>query len=399
MTALNDLIDSDAVHICIFGEPYTGKSTLAATVAELGYKVIWVSFDRGYTVLRKLSPEAKERIEVIRVPDTKDVPIGIETALKIISGAKISICDRHGKVACKICEKDKLQFSTIQLGAIGLDTVVVFDHITQLGDSSLQLAIIDAIKNDRPDATNKKEKDPDMFKPAFDQFRTAGFLMTKFLTNVQAANYHIICIAHVCEIEQEDGRKKLVPLIGSVPFSRNSPKYFDHVIACELYNKKHKFGSTTDYAANIVSGSRTDIDISKLNDGKVSLKPFFDGTIPKGERHGDKVAKEVLHEKNIETESSAIEPPTGEGSESGLVSGTTVTEQDTTTPTKQPEPGDVTATTESRSATVDTTAEPTAAVSSNNTPASTSASRAKDLLASLRSSTSGSSSNGNGKGK
>lgn len=269
----DDLIESGAQHVCIFGEPYTGKSTLASSLAELGFNLIWFSFDKGYTVIRKLSPEARARIEIIRVPDTKDSPMAANTALKAISGAAIDICDLHGRVGCSLCKKDGGSFTHVHLSQTMLDTVVVFDHATQIADSIMNVVILDSIKNGQRDATGTKETDPDKFKPGHDQFRLSGFLMTKFLGEVQAANYHIICIAHVAESEMEDGRKKLVPLVGSVPFSRNSAKYFDHVICCEVFNRKHSFGSSTTYGTSIVSGSRTDIDISK--EATPSLKAFF----------------------------------------------------------------------------------------------------------------------------
>ena len=56
----------------------------------------------------------------------------------------------------------------------------------------------------------------------------------------------------------EDGRKKIVPVCGSSKSSRNTAKYFDHVIYCEVKNKKHISASSTTFANNIVTGSRTD---------------------------------------------------------------------------------------------------------------------------------------------
>lgn len=295
MTKLSNTVDSDAQHICIFGEPYTGKSTLAATAATLGYNVLWISLDKGHTVLRKLPPDAQERIDLVRIPDTKDNPVGIRTALKIITGAEIKICDTHGLDKCPICAKlPDAAHTTVCLNNLGLDTVVVFDHITQIADSAMQFAIERSIQNKEKDATSTTltMAEKDFFKPGHGQYMMQGFLMTKFLTNVQQLQNHIICIAHVAEVEQEDGAKKLVPLIGSVPYSRNSPKYFDHLICCELKNKEHRFASNTTYSASIVAGSRMDISIN--NKGTPSLEAFLTGAILSNAKKSRETVKKDL---------------------------------------------------------------------------------------------------------
>lgn len=278
-----ELKKSDEQHICIFGEPFTGKSTLASTLSELGFKLLWISFDKGHTVLGKLSQAAQERIELIRVPDTKDFPVGIATANKIMTGAKVRVCQAHGQVDCSVCQKDANSgWDEVQLNSLGLDWVVVFDHITQIAESAMAWTIKKAIKDGEKDATGTVEKDADVFKPGRDQYAIQGFLMNKFLTNMQACRQNVICIAHVGETEFEDGRKKLVPLIGTIPYSRNAPKYFDHIVYCEVTNKSHKSGSVTTYAANVISGSRVDVDINKyLEGGKPTLRPFFEHILKK----------------------------------------------------------------------------------------------------------------------
>lgn len=298
---LDQLVDSEAQHLCIFGEPFTGKSTLAATCAELGFNVLWISLDKGHTVLRKLSDAGRGRVNLIRIPDTKDFPVGIQTCNKIMTGAPVNVCLVHGQVECSTCKQQKAELEVIHLSSLGLDTVIVFDHITQIADSAMAFVIKRAIQNGEKDATASVEKDPDVFKPGRDQFALQGFLMNKFLTNLQASRQNIIAIAHVAETEQEDGRKKLVPLIGTVPYSRNAPKYFDHIIYCEVSNKTHKSGSVTTYAANVISGSRVDVDISKyLVDGKPTLRPFFEHLIPRLGEKKDADSQPVVSEKQLE---------------------------------------------------------------------------------------------------
>lgn len=101
--------------------------------------------------------------------------------------------------------------------------------------------------------------------------------MDKFLSQVQQAKFNIVCITHVVETELEDGRKKLVPVCGTTAFSRNTAKYFDHVVYCEIKNKKHNFASSTTYANNILTGSRTDIALESTE--APSLLAIFEGKV------------------------------------------------------------------------------------------------------------------------
>ena len=137
----------------------------------------------------------------------------------------------------------------------------------------------------------RNEKDPEA-KAEWDDYARQGALLARFFMSVQQAKYNVIAIAHVMEAEMEDGKKRLVPLIGTSNFSRNAGKYFDHIVHCEVTNGSHKFGSSTTYKASIVTGSRSDIAIEKLKEA--SLKPFFDGSIPPPEEAGSIAAASIL---------------------------------------------------------------------------------------------------------
>jgi hypothetical protein len=63
--------------------------------------------------------------------------VGIETALKIIKGAEVKVCEEHGKVACPICTAKNLPVTTIHLNALPDDWIVVFDSLTQLANSAM----------------------------------------------------------------------------------------------------------------------------------------------------------------------------------------------------------------------------------------------------------------------
>ena len=73
----------------------------------------------------------------------------------------------------------------------------------------------------------------------------------------------------------EDGKDKLVPTAGTRNFSRNSAKYFDEVIYCEIKNKRHIAASSTLYNGNILTGSRSGSVLESQENA--SLIPIFKG--------------------------------------------------------------------------------------------------------------------------
>lgn len=270
---LKDLKQRQASHVIIFGDSKVGKSTIVSKLASK-FKLLWFSCDNGHEVLFKLPPEAQENIEIIVLPDTKEFPVAITTVLKVVSGQPIKICEAHGQTTCSNCLRDKGTFTEVHLGRLGLDTVVVFDHLSGIGDSAMNFIT---------------KKMADDYKPEWEDFRVQGALLTKVLLNIQQAPYNVVCIAHSTETEMEDKSKKLVPRVGTVPFSKNVGSYFDHIIYSEMVNKVHKFGSMTTYKTSVITGSRKDIAIE--SDKEPSLIPFFNGEILKQEVNGqDKVA-------------------------------------------------------------------------------------------------------------
>lgn len=246
-------------HILLFGPPKSGKSYLAGKLSS-HKNLLWFDLEGGHNVLFQLPPEQQERIELIDLPDTRGFPIAIETMLKVIKGSRVDICEKHGKVGCAICKKDSSPFVTVELNALDNDTAVVVDSLTQLTNS----AIAHITKNQ-----------PEDYKMEFDDWGNLGKLMDTFLSYVQQAPFSIICISHETEVEMVDGKPKIVPTAGTRNFSRNTAKYFDEVFYCEVRNKKHVVGSSTTYANNILTGSRS----GQVTEGnsEASLVPIFTG--------------------------------------------------------------------------------------------------------------------------
>lgn len=247
--------------VLLFGPPKAGKSYLAGKLAEK-FNIVWIDFENGYDTLFQLPKEWQERIEIIALPDTRAYPIAIETALKVIKGGPCDICETHGKVSCAVCRKEGGAFVSLCLGTLPLDTIVVFDSLTQLTNSVI---------------ANVTKNQPDDYKLEFNDWANVGKLMDMFLSQVQQAPFHVVCISHETEVEMEDGKNKLVPTAGTRNFSRNTAKYFDEVIYCEVKNKRHVAASSTLYNGNILTGSRTGSVLE--SQAEASLIPIFKGEI------------------------------------------------------------------------------------------------------------------------
>jgi hypothetical protein len=232
---------SKAKRVLIYGESMTGKTTLAGSLAAK-YKVIYFDLEKGYEALLKLPEAAKENVELIAIPDTKIFPIAIETLLKVFTGKEVFICEEHGKVACPICTKAQAPTTRVCLSELGTETVVVIDSLTQLSASTIN---------------HLMQGKEDTAKPEWEVYRAQGALLEKILSSMQQSKHHIVCISHVVESQQEDGKVKLFPVCGTSNFSRNSPRFFDDVVYIELKNKKHTATCSTTYANNITAGSRS----------------------------------------------------------------------------------------------------------------------------------------------
>jgi len=244
---LNQKRASVTKRVLVYGASKTGKTELVGKLAE-HYKLLWFDNEQGWSTLLKLPDDWQSRIDIISVPDSKVFPIAVETWLKVIKGTKTSICVQHGKVSCALCAKNNEPVDTVCLDEVGLDTIVVFDSLTQLTNS-----MISHITKDKPDD----------YKLQLDDWGNLKFLMDKFLSQVQAAGYNIVCITHEEMVQMEDGKQRIVPSSGSAKSSMFTAKYFDEVVYTEMINKKHRAGSSTNYSMQAVTGSRSGVVMEK----------------------------------------------------------------------------------------------------------------------------------------
>lgn len=257
---LADVAQRSPQHVILFGDPKTGKSTLASQLAKK-FKLIWLSLDNGHEILFKLAPEEQDKIELVVLPDTREWPIGWTTVNKVFDRQSMHICGRHGSNNCSVCMKGPEVlpgWTDIDPSKFDMDTIVVIDNGTQLGNSCMN--------------TVCKGKPVD-YKPKLDDWGSLKFNLIELMMKIQQAPFHILMLAQTQEAVMEDGGKKLTPMIGSYEFGKVVSSYFDSMVYTEVMNKSHKVGSSTTYSMSAITGSRRDIAIE--NDKDRSLIPFY----------------------------------------------------------------------------------------------------------------------------
>lgn len=241
-----------------YGPPKTGKTTLAAQIAEADEidRVWLLDYENGYEAILtayregRLSKKALDKIILIRIPDTREDPNAVRTTLKTIASPKsaANICDEHGVVECTECKKSGGTFTKFQMSAMTKRDVIIMDTLSQLGTSAMNLACLGK---------------PVEFKPGFDEFGVQGKYLSDILTVVQAAPYCIIiCCTHVQLIEDDDGQDKYFPLCGTRNFSMNTAKYFGNVVFLERKLGKLKASSTI-ANSKTMAGSRLGMVLDK----------------------------------------------------------------------------------------------------------------------------------------
>lgn len=250
--------------VILFGPPKVGKTELAGRLAE-HYKILFFSLENGHVTLTKLPHQWQERIEVINIRDSRIYPIAIETMMKVVKGDECFICIEHSKVKCPICSKSGAPTERVCLNEIGLDWIVIIDSLTQFTNSGI---------------AHITKQQPDDYKLQLDDWGALKVLIDKFLSQIQVAKYNVVCISHEEEVKFEDGRTKIVPVAGSSNSSRNTAKYFDHVVYCNVVNKKHVVGSATDYSMSVLTGSRTDVKMESNKEGGSLLDIFTNYKLP-----------------------------------------------------------------------------------------------------------------------
>lgn len=280
MAKLSTIPLNDIQHVLVYGAPKTGKTEIVGQLAE-HYNLHYFDCENGFKTMQKMPMSWQERVELYSIPDTRQWPIAVETINKVIeSRLPIAICEAHGKVACPACKKANLPTSTFDSSKLTNQDIVIIDTLSQVAISTMN---------------NITRNESDDYKPTWEDYRKQGFLMDRLLTNIQQAPFNVICIAHEIDVSKDEKIIKLSGQAGTTNFSRNTGKFFDHVIYCEVKNKSHSFGSSTTYSTLALTGSRLDVSMEKM--GKPSLLPIFDGSWKEAIQAGQKAESKGILDK------------------------------------------------------------------------------------------------------
>lgn len=250
--------------ILIYGPPKSGKTRLVGTAIALPEvkRIFWFDLENGVETLLHmgLSDADLEKVTVFRVANTRDNPIGIETMLRAFSAkTPIQICDAHGKVACAACTAAKASFTPFRLGDCTHEDLIVIDSGSELGDSALAAAC--------------KGK-PIEYKPTFDDYGTAGKWLGDLCSTIQQAHHtNFVVITHEIALEDDDGKDKFFPLVGTKNFSLKVSKYFGTVVYTSRKLGKHVAGSSSVYRPDVLTGSRVNATLEKSPE--VSMKAIL----------------------------------------------------------------------------------------------------------------------------
>lgn len=250
----------------VYGMPKVGKTELAATIAKLDAvdNIYWFDLENGAdTILDmyrrgRLTLEQLDKITLIKVPDTRENPTGMETLLRAIATRNpVKICEEHGKVACPQCTKDGSPVIDFCHSRLTDRDVIVIDSLSQAGVSALNMAMIGKAQE---------------AKAEWDHYGMQGRFLSDLLTVIQAAQYtNFICITHVQVLEDDAGKDVYSPMCGTKTFSAGVAKYFGSIIYAEMKMKKHKAGSSTSYNAMTQAGSRIGIVLEKEDELDLSI--------------------------------------------------------------------------------------------------------------------------------
>lgn len=262
--------------VCVFGPPKAGKTELMGKLSEQ-YNLYWLDGEVGYSPLFKLPEEWQNRIKLFRIQDRDGKATFINALLKIATGAKGTICDTHGIWNCVACKNNPAAtFEEICLREFTDKDMLVLDSGSALAESALAQTRLGM------EITAKNE---------FDNWGGQGTLVSNVLRSLQNINVNFCMSTHEVEVELEDGTITVVPNSGTRNASRNTGKYFDHVVYMRVAGNKHKAGSATTYLAKVLTGSRTDVTIEEMKES--TLLPFFDMDHPINKERKEKAAQQT----------------------------------------------------------------------------------------------------------
>lgn len=253
MPSLAETQINETDHAIIYGEPGSGKTTLAGLLAEF-YYILWFDGDKGLTALKhNLHPELLKRIIPVRILDNSSTPNFCMTMLKVVTGKAYRICTGHGIIDCPICNVNKIPFIPVELSKLPHNWIAVADSHTQFYTSTLAFSYY------KETGKNIGNDVADDYKGNFDFWNIARNIVEKYGNYLKDLPCKYVSISHESLEEMENNAKKLVPVGGSSNANKNYAKYFGTEINAKIVNGKHVFYSSTTATPGVQTKSRSNV--------------------------------------------------------------------------------------------------------------------------------------------
>lgn len=270
----------EAQKVLIYGDPKTGKTQLAATLAQ-EFNLLYLDLENSSdTIYNNIPVEWQERIFLVKIRDTREVPIAAETVTQLFRKPALyhKICDFHGRIDCPACKKERPdEFQSISLSALDTSWVLVIDSGSQLAES-----IMSIIAKDN-DGFSLDGKVGEMDRLERDDYGKQGNTLKAIGSAIQAAPFHVCVISHALDLATEKKPiEQIVPVWGTRNVSRSAAKYFNHVLYCKRQNNKHGVSSSTTDSSVFISSSSSNLSTAK----GATLLDFFKGKTAPMEKSG-----------------------------------------------------------------------------------------------------------------
>lgn len=262
--------------ILIYGDSGTGKTRLAATVAEIPWveRVFWLDLENGLqTVLNMgLSDTALKKIIPYRMGDTRKDPYVLNTIQKMYSSeTDLNLCEEHSRLNCLACTKAKQGFQTFNMTKLTNRDVIILDTGTELFDSIANFML---------------KGQPDDAILQIQEWGSALNFLKPVLQVIKNGRYgHTIMTAHTMYVHTYQGKPpnreivktKEFPMLGTQNFAPKAGGYFGTIINVRIGGNKHAGLSSTLGKPNVQARSRAGVCLEKEAD--LHMKHFFPVTI------------------------------------------------------------------------------------------------------------------------
>lgn len=239
------------LRILAYGPPKTKKTWWAGAAAEAGFNVILLDGDDGSYVLKNLTPEAQERVQIINL--LPKITSGVMAPFMVrLLKQKEFIWDETLRSTTFLASSITAEHSYYKFNAslFGLNDVLVIDSWTSLAAS---LAQVYALENDI-DLSNAAKTD-------WDGYGYCGRLADYILEVMHALACHVIVVGHQDIYEKRDNTNPDKARRNDVLYTRTQPKSTSGPQAMRM--AKHfdvLYFTTTGQTFSISSGAGSDRD-------------------------------------------------------------------------------------------------------------------------------------------